>query len=254
MTKTCSKCKLELDDKCFRVRKNGNINKQCIKCCENNMKYLKEKKCEHGMLNKSACRKCNGNSWCEHGKIRTYCRDCSGGSVCEHKYRRDRCRICLGNQFCVHGSFRTSCIECDGGSICEHKSRRSRCKMCNVNGYIRYISDVRVKNALKGIFRKKEDEVIKYLGCNIDTYRKYLESKFLEGMSWENHGFDGWHIDHIIPVMYNNPTKEQVIERLHYKNTQPLWAFDNLSKGNRYISEAATGSCPSEEGVNSVTP
>ena len=53
-------------------------------------------------------------------------------------------------------------------------------------------------------------------------------------MSWENYGSE-WHIDHIVPLKYDNPTLEQTIERLHYTNTQPLWATENISKGNRYI-------------------
>jgi hypothetical protein len=49
-------------------------------------------------------------------------------------------------------------------------------------------------------------------------------------MTWDNYG--EWHIDHITPLKYNNPSLEEVIERLHYTNTQPLWAEENLSKGN----------------------
>jgi len=52
-------------------------------------------------------------------------------------------------------------------------------------------------------------------------------------MTWDNHG--EWHIDHIIPLKYENPTIEEMIERLHWENTQPLWATDNKAKGNRYI-------------------
>jgi hypothetical protein len=73
-----------------------------------------------------------------------------------------------------------------------------------------------------------------YLGCDISEYKKYLENKFTSEMSWENYG-SFWHIDHIIPIMYENPSVEQVIERLHYLNTQPLKAEDNISKGNRFI-------------------
>ena len=57
-------------------------------------------------------------------------------------------------------------------------------------------------------------------------------------MSWDNYG--KWHIDHIIPIKYKqdckNPTIEEVAKRLHYTNTQPLWASENMSIGNRYIS------------------
>ena len=33
-----------------------------------------------------------------------------------------------------------------------------------------------------------------------------------------------------------SPTIEEVAKRLHYTNTQPLWATENMSKGNRYTS------------------
>ena len=49
-------------------------------------------------------------------------------------------------------------------------------------------------------------------------------------MSWSNHG--EWHLDHIYPVSLAKD-QNHVIELNHYTNFQPLWASDNLSKGNR---------------------
>jgi hypothetical protein len=72
-----------------------------------------------------------------------------------------------------------------------------------------------------------------YLGCNIEELKIHIENQFLEGMTWDNYG--DWHIDHIIPLRYQNPTLEELIERLHFSNTQPLWAIDNKAKGNRFI-------------------
>ncbi len=60
----------------------------------------------------------------------------------------------------------------------------------------------------------------------------YREEKFIEGMSWDNHG--EWHIDHITPISYAK-TEEDVLKLNHFSNFQPLWEFDNLSKGNRFI-------------------
>nr|QBK86167.1 MAG: hypothetical protein LCMAC101_07620 [Marseillevirus LCMAC101] len=78
---------------------------------------------------------------------------------------------------------------------------------------------------------------MEYIDCNVKTLRKHIEKQFEEGMSWENHG--KWHIDHIIPIKYRengkDPSLEEIIERLHYTNLQPLWAGSNLSKSNRYI-------------------
>lgn len=78
----------------------------------------------------------------------------------------------------------------------------------------------------------KLNSSIEYLGCDVGFYKKYLESLFTEGMSWDNYG--EWHIDHIRPISsFDLLEEEEMVECFNYKNTQPLWAFDNLSKGNR---------------------
>ncbi len=79
----------------------------------------------------------------------------------------------------------------------------------------------------------KEKKSIEYLGCTIEEFKQHIEEQFKEGMSWDNHG--EWHIDHITPLKYGNPTLEEVVERLHYTNTQPLWAAENIAKGNKYV-------------------
>ena len=77
--------------------------------------------------------------------------------------------------------------------------------------------------------------VTEFLGCTTEEYKEYLESKFQQGMTWDNHTVDGWHIDHILPLNESdtNLTEEEKIKRLHYTNTQPLWAKDNMKKGNK---------------------
>jgi len=74
-----------------------------------------------------------------------------------------------------------------------------------------------------------------FLGCTLEEYKEYLESKFQQGMTWDNHTVDGWHIDHILPLNESGTTltEEEKIKRLHYTNTQPLWAEDNMKKGNK---------------------
>jgi len=70
-------------------------------------------------------------------------------------------------------------------------------------------------------------------GCELPVLREYIESKFTKGMTWENYG--DWHIDHIRPCCsFNLKDKEEQKKCFHYTNLQPLWAKDNLSKGNKY--------------------
>lgn len=80
-----------------------------------------------------------------------------------------------------------------------------------------------------------KQEAIDLLGCTPEEYKEYLESKFQQGMTWDNHTVDGWHIDHILPLNESGTTltEEEKLKRLHYKNTQPLWAKDNMKKGNK---------------------
>lgn len=93
------------------------------------------------------------------------------------------------------------------------------------------VSDL-IGQSIKRRGYKKDCRSTEILGCTILEFKEYLESKFLEGMSWENHG--EWHMDHIIPISYAK-SEEEVLKLNHYTNFQPLWANDNIKKGNRWI-------------------
>jgi hypothetical protein len=94
------------------------------------------------------------------------------------------------------------------------------------------------KNRLRTLIRisitkqgyTKKSKTFKILGCDYNTIIKHLESKFKNGMNWENYGL--WHIDHIIPIS-SAKTEDEVIKLNHYTNLQPLWAIDNLKKYNK---------------------
>lgn len=89
----------------------------------------------------------------------------------------------------------------------------------------------RILLALKG--KSKSDNTMNLLGVkNVEFVWAYLEKQFKPGMTKENHG--KWHIDHIIPCSSFDLTKpEEQAKCFHYTNLQPLWARENLSKGNR---------------------
>lgn len=72
------------------------------------------------------------------------------------------------------------------------------------------------------------------LGCDFEFFINYIESKFLSGMTWQNHTRTGWHIDHIMPcASFDLTDPEQQKKCFHYSNLQPLWAEDNLRKGDK---------------------
>lgn len=81
----------------------------------------------------------------------------------------------------------------------------------------------------------KSASTLELLGVDdISVVREHLESLFQPGMTWENHGLRGWHIDHIRPcASFDLTDPEQQRACFHYTNLQPLWAHENLSKGDR---------------------
>jgi len=52
-------------------------------------------------------------------------------------------------------------------------------------------------------------------------------------MSWDNYGYYGWHVDHIIPLSAFDLTDPiQFKKAMYYTNLQPLWMEENLAKKN----------------------
>lgn len=92
----------------------------------------------------------------------------------------------------------------------------------------------RLNMAIKN--KSKAGSAVKNLGCSIEYFMKYIEQQFSEGMSWENWGRNGWHLDHITPLSSFDLTDiEQFKLACHYKNYRPLWAKDNLKKASKNI-------------------
>ena len=103
---------------------------------------------------------------------------------------------------------------------------------------IKTILGNQLKAKLKTQYIRKKNKALEYLGCSIDFFKNYIEKKFKPGMSWENHSFYTWHLDHIKPCAAFDFTKESEIKKcFHYTNFQPLWWKDNLSKGSKYYGD-----------------
>jgi hypothetical protein len=78
----------------------------------------------------------------------------------------------------------------------------------------------------------KSQKARELVGCSLFELRQYLEKQFKPGMTWENHSYIGWHIDHIKPLAkFNLHDPEQQRIAFHFSNLQPLWAKENIAKG-----------------------
>ena len=91
---------------------------------------------------------------------------------------------------------------------------------------------------LKRQSARKHSKFKKLLGIEIDQFIKHIESQFTIEMSWDNRGYETWHIDHIRPCeSFDLSDKEQQLVCFNYRNQQPLSAKENLKKKNIYNAE-----------------
>jgi hypothetical protein len=114
------------------------------------------------------------------------------------------------------------------GSEYQRNSRR--------NNPVRMLED-RLRARLQGAVRRgravKRASVLTLIGCTARELCAYLESRFLQGMTWGNRRL--WHIDHVRPcASFDLTDLEQQKVCFHYTNLQPLWAADNIRKGGRF--------------------
>ena len=172
-------------------------------------------------------------------------------------YHTARCSKCekvkVCDEFSADQTNKTSlsniCRQCDS----------TRCKNYDKSDHGRYTRKTRerercatdphykIKKNLRSRFRQalkrsKDGKAVKcghtldMLGCSMDFFIKHIEEQFEPGMSWSNHGFSGFHIDHRIPcASFDLTDPEQQKKCFHFSNMQPMWASEKLSKGAKFV-------------------
>lgn len=91
----------------------------------------------------------------------------------------------------------------------------------------------RVYLALKSSGATRAGKTSDLLGCSIKVLRIHLERLFKPGMTWENYG-PVWHVDHKLPCAkfdLTDPKQQKLC--FHWMNLQPLFAKENIAKGDR---------------------
>ena len=93
----------------------------------------------------------------------------------------------------------------------------------------------RMSDKLKLHNVSREVPYSKILGCDPKVFKRYIEAKFTEDMSFENYG--KWEIDHIFPISkvdFNN--FDEIDKCFHYTNLQPLWSKENKEKKDKIVA------------------
>ena len=116
----------------------------------------------------------------------------------------------------------------------EERRRRWRERVDSDPGFkVEYLLRGRINAAFRfrGIHRSLKTEEL--LGCPVVVAMAHIEAQFADGMSWDNWG--EWEVDHVKPcAAFDLTDPAQQRECFHYSNLQPLWSFDNRSKGDRW--------------------
>lgn len=83
-----------------------------------------------------------------------------------------------------------------------------------------------VRQTFNRQYIKIPKDYMSFLGCNLSDYQKHIESKWKEGMSWDNFGKGAghWQIDHILPLCsFDVSETAEAQKAFHYSNTEPVW-------------------------------
>jgi len=245
--KHCSKCgETKPEDKFI---KNRNICKDC--------RNIRSKELYNSIdVNPNLSQECNTchetKPLTEIVKDRIICKDCNN-SKRRNKYSSDEDhRLKLIQQASVFkhnkvverrqlkleeiGEYNKKCSICSTiKNKCKFRYNRLKCRDCERDDPISKFKRVvrcRIWIALK---KHKDLHTIHYLGCSSSEYLQWLTT-YNEIYTLDNHGNDGWHIDHVIPLSHFNleNINEQMIA-FNWRNTMPLSAKENLSKNSKIL-------------------
>ncbi len=107
------------------------------------------------------------------------------------------------------------------------------------NFRIRLTLKGRLACALKLQSAKKAHKSAQLLGLSVPQFKEWIASQFQEWMTWENWGYETWHIDHVRPCSsFDLTDPAQQLLCFNWRNQQPLAASQNMSKNDKWTAEA----------------
>jgi len=245
--KTCRECLIEYADvKCnfYSSKRDGfqTICKACKKVAdrcyyEKNKNDIKARSSEHYANNKETRReyyeenkdaiKVRHDEWVDLNKerIREYGRLYHADNRCARKKHSKDYHI--KNSETLNAKSRKYYQENKSEIATQRRLRR------NADPIVRIRQNLsrRLSQVMRDAGLNKDVKTMDMLGCDMRFFKNYIEDLFIDGMSWDNYGFKGWHIDHIKPcVAFNFSDEVEKKKCFHYTNLQPLWCCDNWSK------------------------
>lgn len=148
------------------------------------------------------------------------------------------------------GPVTMNCVICNDLFTQQRNGKELRKTCCQLCLTILRLSKRTISQAQEKVNRAMRKSMLTYLKKGVKAGRKWrdlvgyspedlmrhLESLFLPGMNWQNHGNRGWHIDHKRPVCsfrFETTDDPEFKQCWSISNLQPLWWADNIRKGGR---------------------
>lgn len=219
------------------------------------------------------CRRCgvekpvsdfNKLGWKHGSKPRTECRACQSNRFKEFynknaEEQRARVRVYMSNNSEKRAEYRKKNSERDKAYKKQYRKDHAEeikeySKLVKVrrnesgyyNSYVKKKSATDIQFRLKRVLRSrlrcaikdnlKTGSAVRDLGCSVDFLKEYIEKQFKPGMTWENWGYRGWHLDHIKPLaLFKLEDRNEFLTACHYTNLQPLWGLENILKSDTYV-------------------
>lgn len=209
----------------LKVMKTNNIKgKKCGGCDEFKLwkEFSKDKNKKDG--HQSQCKDCikehSARRYAEKGEV------LRGNVKKWKKNNREKCNL-------VNKKWKKNNRDKVNASQNKYRENNPSVKMKqNVSRGIRRI----VKKAKEGgVVLEKSHDSLKYLGCSAEFFYNYIAGQYKDGMTDDNYGTNGWHLDHIKPcAAFDFDNEEELYECFHYTNYQPMWSTENNKKSSWY--------------------
>lgn len=116
------------------------------------------------------------------------------------------------------------------------RSRNGRTNRYNKHPHVAMKVRLRalIQLALKGKTKPSTTETI--VGCSAKFFEKWIASKFLHGMSYDNR--NQWQLDHVFPTACCGKNLDQIMLAQNYRNLRPMWREENHSKSYKLTDES----------------
>lgn len=215
----CIKCNL---DKGTDFRKNRQVCRECDnEIARENRKKLKEASRPDSIL----CKEC-GLRKTEFRINRGTCLDCERANGRKYRKETDKAKIWATENKEQMSQLQHNWYDRNKGEIVVKLKQRYK-----DDEHFKQVTNHRT--ALRSMLKAQKNSKSKYVNCDSNTLRKWLEFQFTDEMSFNNHG-NYWVIDHVIPIhtFLSGKYSENVV--LNWLNVCPILKHSNLTK-NKYI-------------------